>query len=211
MATRKHYKKSKLNRKKCGGKRKSYKSQKLWKMKGCSTKKLRRMQKGGNCGCGAPMMLTQSGGNCGACTAQPFLSQGGGAAELQTHVGSSWTPGIGGWSGVKGDNSGSWLPLNQHKLDLQSGGVISERDYQFTAGKPNPPFSLLGGSKKGKGKNKSKGRNLRGGSLLGNLYQNVKFGVGSAYNTLNGYSAPVNPQPYVQENIARPTLSEILR
>jgi hypothetical protein len=235
MATRKHYKKSKLNRKKCGGKPKSHKKQKLWKMKGCSTKKLRRMQRGGDCGCGAPMLLTQNGGSCGTCGAQPFLPVGGAQSggscgacvayplqggvqsgvqsggALQTHVGSAWTPGIGGWPGVKGDNSGSWLSFNPHKVDLQTQGVISERDYQFTNGKPNPTY--FGGSKKGKGKGKgkSKGRNLRGGSLLGNLFQNVKFGVGSAYNTLNGYSAPVNPQPYVQENIARPTLSEILR
>ena len=84
MATRKQYKKSKLNRKKCGGKPKSHKSQKLWKMKGCSTKKLRRMQRGGDCQCGTPMLLTQGGGqrggqrggNCSACSAQPLIQNG---------------------------------------------------------------------------------------------------------------------------------------
>ena len=219
MATRKQYKKSKLNRKKCGGKPKSHKSQKLWKMKGCSTKKLRRMQRGGDCQCGTPMLLTQGGGqrggqrggNCSACSAQPLIQNGSqlGGGELQTHVGSAWTPSVGGWPGVAGAQDGSWLSLNPHKLDLQTGGVISERDYQFTADKPNPTYSFLGGSKKYR--NKNKGRKLRGGSLLGNLFQNVKFGVGSAYNTLNGYSPPVNPRPYVQDNLAKTSFRELLR
>ena len=205
MATRKNYKKSKINRKKCGGKSKSMKQQKLWKMKGCSPIKLRRMQTGGDCGCGAPMLL-QSGGSCGSCGVQmPLLTQGGGGVSLQTHVGSSWTPAIGGWPGVKGDNSGSWLAYNNRNFDPQTQGVISERDYQFTNGKPNPTF--FGGSKKSKQSKKSKKNkksgNLKGGSLIGNLYQNVKFGVGSAYNTLNGYPAPVNPRPYVQDNLVK--------
>ena len=215
MATRKHYKKSKLNRKKCGGKSKSHKSQKLWKMKGCSTKKLRKMQRGGSCECGAPMLLTQNGGqrggSCSACSAQPLIPQGGvqSGGALQTHVGSAWTPGVGGWPGVNGAHGGSWLAYNNRNYDPQTQGIISELDYQFTDGKANPTYALSGGAKKYK--SKSKGRKLKGGSLLGNLYQNVKFGVGSAYNTLNGYSAPVNPKPYVQDNLAKPTLSEFVR
>ena len=47
---------------------------------------------------------------------------------------------------------------------------------------------------------------MKGGSLLGNLTQNIKFGVGSAWNTIGGYPAPVNPSPYEQPKMLSKSL-----
>jgi hypothetical protein len=167
------------------------KTQKIWKMKGCSKSKLRkhrhikskkRTQRGGGCGCGAPFL------------------QGGGSGLLTTHVGSPWSGNVGGWPGYNGPHSGSWLSQNLYKGgDPQTEGIINERTIQFTGEKPDIRL-ITGGSKKHKKK-------MKGGSLLGNM----KFGLGSAYNTLYGYKNPVNPAPYEQPSMSHMTLSELVR
>ena len=60
----------------------------------------------------------------------------------------------------------------------------------------NPPFSIGGRAKK-------RGRKQKGGTMsnfisqdLINLGRQIQFGVGSVYNGLLGYSAPVNPMPW---------------
>jgi len=117
-----------------------------------------------------------------------------------THVGSSWSGNVGGWPGVNGAHGGSWLSQNLYKGgDPQTEGIINERTIQFTQGKPD--IRLVGGGSK---KHKKK---MKGGSLLGNL----KFGLGSAYNTLAGYQNPVNPAPYEQTKMSHMTLSELAR
>jgi hypothetical protein len=194
---------------KCGGK--SSKKQKLWKQKGCSKSKkskkskLRRYKmKGGGCGCGMPV-------------------QTGGAASLPAvptaFQGSSWGSNVSQWPGV-GNNphNGSWLSYNNRYYDPQTQGIVQENqiENQFTAGKPNPHYMSGGSSRKYKKNSKSKKskskkgnsrrKKMSGGGLLGNLSQNIQFGVGSAWNTVGGYPAPVDPRPYVQSKLLNGTL-----
>ena len=174
---------------------KKRKSQKIWNMKGCSRKiffshkkskknrlrKYTKTQKGG-CGCD----LVQAGGDCGC----NMIPQAGG---LNTHVGSSWTPSISGWPGVSGVHDGSWLAKNNYPVDPQTNGTINERNIQYDFNKSTGNYSPKIGGGKGK-----KSRSLRGGFFpaLTNTFRNLSYGVGSAYNTLGGYNAPVNPLPY---------------
>ena len=138
--------------------------------------------KAGGCGpmCMAPLLLaggkkSQHGGN-------PGIPYPNGLA------GSPWTPAISGWPGVDGiQGDRNHFPLNTYNNDISR---------QMVDVGPNPPF-VVGGSKKGRT------RKQRGGTLsnfltqdLVNLGRQVQFGVGSAYNALSGYSAPVNPLPW---------------
>ena len=66
----------------------------------------------------------------------------------------------------------------------------------------------------GKGKRKSRGRKQKGGdysNFLGqdllNLGRQFQFGVGSAYNALAGYNAPVNPLPWKGQLPNTPSLT----
>lgn len=202
----------KNNNKRRGGKTK--------KMKGCSKQKLRKQtQKGGGCGCSAPFLQTggkkmkknsmQKGGNCGGtCGVQPPLQNGGsgGLPPLpSTHVGSAWGGNVASWPSVSSPHDGSWLQQNLYDGgDPQTSGTINERTIQFQGGKPD--IKLMTGGKKSK-----KRRYQRGGSLLGNMFQNMKYGFGSAYNTLNGYQLPVDPKPYVQTNMRGISLNELVR
>lgn len=113
-------------------------------------------------------------------------------------VPSTW-PGVG---GIPGDNN--YYAYNNYRVDPQ---------LEIIATGANPPFSLVGGrktrkqkqhSKKGK-QNKHKHKQ-KGGDLTGilpqdlvNLGRQFQFGVGSAYNALTGYPAPVNPQPWADQ------------
>ena len=68
---------------------------------------------------------------------------------------------------------------------------------------------ILGGKRnkisksKSKSKSKTKKNHKRGGGFipqsLTNLGRSISFNAGSIYNTLNGYSPPVNPAPYAQQ------------
>ena len=105
-------------------------------------------------------------------------------------AGSPWTPAISGWPGVDGiQGDRNHFPLNTYKNDISR---------QMVDVGPNPPF-VVGGRKRVKGRTQKQ----RGGSLsnfltqdLVNLGRQVQFGVGTAYNALSGYSAPVNPLPW---------------
>ena len=140
--------------------------------------------KAGGCGpmCMAPLLLaggkkSQKGGN-------PGIPYPNGLA------GSPWTPAISGWPGVDGiQGDRNHFPLNTYKNDISR---------QMVDVGPNPPF-VVGGRKRVKGRTQKQ----RGGTLsnfltqdLVNLGRQVQFGVGSAYNALSGYSAPVNPLPW---------------
>lgn len=88
----------------------------------------------------------------------------------------SW-PGV---DGIPGDNN--YYSVNTYNNDIS-------RQMKDTGS--NPPF--MGGKKK----------KQRGGTLsnflsqdLINLGRQFQFGMGSAYNALSGYAAPVNPMPW---------------
>lgn len=160
-------------------------------------------QKGGSCGCGKVLI----GGSCSSCALGIMTGgrkhrkqckcslckkkmKGGniGISYPNGLVGSAWTPGINGWPGVDGvSGNNNYYPVNDYKNDVSR---------QMVDVGANPPFTNMKAGKKCKMKQK-------GGTLsnflaqdLINLGRQFQFGVGSAYNALAGYSAPVNPMPW---------------
>jgi len=145
-----------------------------------------RKQRGGNCGCGLQMgggcgCGLQMGG-CGSCLGGGVAVQSGGGINNggPPFVGGPWTPKISDWPGVAGkDGQTNYFSDNKYLVDPQR-TMISERDQQTY---------MAGGSRK-----------RRAGGIipqdLVNLGRSMVYGLGSAYNTLNGYQAPVSPLPY---------------
>jgi len=186
--------------------------------------------KGGSYGCGIPVM---SGGNCMSC--QTPLMSGGSCGPLcalgyqaagkkgkkmamkggnpgipypDGLVGKPWTPAISGWPGVDGiSGNRNYLENNTYDTDISR---------QMVSLGANPPF-LKGGKKQRKSRShKNKSKKQRGGTLsnflgqdLINLGRQFQFGVGSAYNALSGYPAPVNPLPWKDQLVRTPNLSSI--
>ena len=88
---------------------------------------------------------------------------------------------------------GTGLPggSNHYKFNPQ----IDNPQLQMKAVGANLPFSIGGG--------KNTRKNLKGGALDNFMFQDVvnlgrqfSYGLGSAYNTIAGYQAPVNPLPW---------------
>lgn len=191
--------------------------------------------KGGNCGCGIPVM---SGGNCMSCQT-PLMSGGScgplcalgyqAAGKRRTNkgkktvmkggnpgipypnglVGKSWTPAISGWPGVDGiSGNRNFLANNTYNTDISR---------QMVSPGANPPF-ITGGKKRVKSRlHKGRTRKQHGGTLsnflaqdLINLGRQVQFGLGSAYNAFAGYSAPVNPLPWKDQLVNSPKLSSTI-
>lgn len=104
-------------------------------------------------------------------------------------VGSPWgaqASKLPGADGISGDRN--YLAHNNYLVDPQTQGVINER-------------ALSGG----------KTKKHRGGFLpqdLVNLGRQVGFGLGSSYNALMGVSAPVNPLPYKDQLVSKPSFSD---
>jgi hypothetical protein len=170
---------------------KKTKTQRVWNQKGCSpnTKrhsyKNKNLKRGGGCGCGNMPFL---GGGCALC-------QKGGTTAL---VGAPWTPQISGWPGVQGiDGQTNYYPLNQYHVDPQL-QTMQERLGSVFLGK------YTGGKKRAKTTKK------RGGGLipqdLANFGNTVYYGLGSAYNSINGYPQPVSPLPYQDQFLPRNTM-----
>jgi len=176
------------------------KSQKKRNMKGCSHKKSRRSlggkrrnskcksckQRGGGCGCST---LGQLGG-CGSCL------QSGGSAYNSALIGSPWKGDVSNWPGVGGlPGQTNFFELNKYPVDPQTQGVVSERDGSL--------LDFKGGKR----------RKKIGGQLiptdLTNIGRSLVYGVGSAYNGIRGYTAPVNPLPY-KDQITATTQSKAL-
>jgi hypothetical protein len=142
-------------------------------------------QKGGSCG----TCNLMKGGSCGK---QMPMSGGAHTLEPAGLVGNPWTPNSSGWPGVDGiSGNRNYLDYNLYKSDPQT-ALISVG--------ANKPF-LFGGKKtntRRRKKIKQRGgviSNLLGQDFL-NLGRQVKFDVGSGYNGINGYAAPVNPLPW---------------
>jgi len=170
-----------------------------------------RKQRGGNCGCGLQMGggcgcgLQMGGGyglqmgGCGSCLGGGVqmggsLQTGGGINNSGIPlVGSPWTPKINDWPGVAGkDGQTNYYSDNKYLVDPQR-TMISERDQQTY---------MAGGSRK-----------KRAGGIvpqdLVNLGRSMVYGLGSAYNTLNGYSAPASPLPYKDQLVNTPSVKAL--
>ena len=167
----------------------------------------------GGCGCG---LLTgggkhRSGCKCSTCKGKgqkggnglPF---GTGLPEMKPILapsgltGSAWGADFK-WPGtnnVGGDH-------NHYSLNKYAPVDISRQMQDIGA---QPPFLGMGG-----GKRRNKSKKQRGGSLSNFLYQDLvnvgrqfQFGLGSTYNALSGYSAPVNPMPWQQPGLSNPSV-----
>ena len=141
---------------------------------------------------------SQKGGFCAACAA-PVLMAGGNKCKMAGGAGNNgipypnglagapWTPSSSGRPGVDGvGGNRNYLALNEYKVDPQTAMIATGA---------NPPFSIGG--------RKQKGRKQKGGTTsnflsqdLINLGRQFQYGVGTVYNGLLGYSAPVNPMPW---------------
>lgn len=141
-------------------------------------------QSGGNCGCGL-QMGGQKGG-CQTCLGGGVAVQSGGGIGYigNPTVGTPWTPKINDWPGVAGkDGQTNFFPMAKYDKPYLQTQQVSERDQQTYMKDMN------GGSR----------RRRAGGIIpqdLVNLGRSMVYGVGSAYNSLNGYPAPANPLPY---------------
>ena len=116
-------------------------------------------------------------------------------------VGSPWTPASSGWPGVDGiSGNNNYLELNKYQVDPQTAMVATGA---------NPPFSI-GGRRKRRSK-KQKGGNLSNlfSQDVINLGRQLQFGVGSAYNGVTGYAAPVNPLPWKGQLPNTPSLAGV--
>jgi len=141
-------------------------------------------QKGGTCG----VCNLMKGGTCGK---QMPMSGGAHTLEPAGLVGDPWTPNSSGWPGVDGiSGNRNYLDYNSYKSDPQT-ALISVG--------ANKPF-LFGGKKSNTRRHKRKQRGGVISNLLGqdfiNLGRQAQFNLGSAYNGINGYAAPVNPLPW---------------
>jgi hypothetical protein len=98
-------------------------------------------------------------------------------------VGSNWEGEVNKWPGVDGvSGNRNYLQYNNNEFNPLTQGVYNTR-------------GLFGGKKT---------KLQKAGGLipqdLVNMGRQTIFGLGSAYNALRGYEAPVNPMPYKQFN-----------
>lgn len=169
---------------------------------------------GGRCGTYNPVVMT--GGKkhrreckCSLCKSKRARQSGGnpGIPYPSGLVGSPWTPPISGWPGVDGiQGDRNYLAPNNYHTDISR---------QMVSVGANPPF-ITGGGKRKQSKSKSKTKKQRGGTLsnfitqdLINLGRQFQFGMGSAYNALNGYGGPVNPMPWKGQMPHTPNLNSM--
>jgi len=172
------------------------KKQRLWKQKGCSnlankSRKGKTLKNGGGCGCGLPFM-----GGVKHKSKKMCIKMGGGSANLPplppALVGAPWTPNISNWPGVAGqDGVTNYYPMNQYHVDPQT-QVMQER--------AGPLFT---GTYTGGRTRKHRTKKVRGGGLIPqdllNIGRTFTYGLGSAYNAVNGYTQPVSPLPYMDQ------------
>jgi len=166
------------------GKSNRSKKQKIIYQKGCSRKHL-----GGNHKCSKKCRIQHGGCGDGTC-------------PLQT-----------GGSFYKTDLPPIPYPLQGNPWTVNTKGNENYfANNLYNKGDPQTMMKLDGGSSnKGSSKkrrsirykSKSRKSGMRGGSLipqqLTNLGRDLSFSFKSAYNHMNGYSAPVDPKPYMDQ------------
>ena len=150
------------------------KSKKMWSMRGCAHSAKHRCSKckhSKRCQC-AVCKKCMKGGSSFYKPASPIPGP---------FVGQPWGPSVHEWPSENGMGADrNYLSQNMYFKD--------------------PQTMMIVGGKKAKSKTYKK---KRGGGLipqsLTNLGRSISFNAGSIYNTLNGYSPPVNPAPYAQQ------------
>jgi len=166
----------------------------------------RRQRKGGSgCPLCAPGFMIGAGKQhriackCSECKSlQGSIMKGGnvGIPYPDGLVGTAWKPSIDNWPGVNGvPGDSNYYPVNTYNNDISR---------QMVDVGANPPFlNTKGGKRNQKGGNLS---NFLGQDLI-NLGRQFQFGVGTAYNALAGYAAPVNPLPWKDQFPMKPALN----
>jgi len=199
MTSRRHIKKTRKTRKsrKTMKKRSDSRPQRLYKQKGCSSSG-KIVKRGGGCGCGAPFggqgSAMKGGDSCTMCS----LQQGGSTLSpyppQPAFVGAPWKADISNWPGVAGqDGVTNHYAMNKYVPFDPLAGVMQERAGSLFLGE------YTGGSKKKSNKIKKMSKKRGGGLIpqdLVNFGRTFTYGLGSAYNAINGYQQPVNPLPY---------------
>lgn len=169
----------------------------------------------GGCNCGVNYAV-QSGGSskdhrigCKCSSCKQAIKKGGnglpygqglpqmkGIAYPDGLVGSPWRPPVSDWPGVDG------IPGDRNHLAYNTYSPVDISRQMIEDG-ANPPFIIGGGKNRGNRFGKGKKTLKKGGTasnLLSqdfiNLGRQFQFNVGSTYNALNGYAAPVNPLPW---------------
>ena len=180
--------------------------------KGCSC----GLFKGGGKGCGCG--LFKGGGKGCSCGLFKGGEKGcgcglfkGGNSIAVGNLGIPWTSQVSSWPGVAGlDGQSNFLPLNTYKVDPQT-AMLSERDGQLgPASLTNTPIPHQTAGSNGKHGKRTRTRTRtrtrrmkKGGTALlqglVNAGRNVMYGLGSSYNAAQGYPAPVNPKPYMDQ------------
>ena len=131
-------------------------------------KRSNKMQRGGNCGC-TNMPAPMMGGGHDADFYKPASPMPG------PFTGDPWT--ATNWPGENGVGSDSnYYEQNLYHQDPQT-------------------MMTVGGKRRKSKKNKKLGGGLIPDSIL-NIGRSVSYNMGSSYNQLAGYPAPVNPLPY---------------
>ena len=145
-------------------------------------------QKGGYCSACNMQLGGQKGGCCGVCSTSMLGGAGNNGIPYPNGLaGDPWTPKSSGWPGVDGvDGNRNYIALNEYKVDPQTAMIATGA---------NPPFSIGGRKKKGRKQKGGTTSNFLSQDLI-NLGRQFQYGVGSVYNGLLGYSAPVNPLPW---------------
>ena len=165
----------------------------------------------------------QGGGGCGCSGTTLTLGGGRGRRRRRHHggrnygdpvpnglLGQSWTANVATWPGVDG------VSMNRGHYDLNTYATDVSRQTQAIGA--NFPFNgLKGGRRHRKSKRhhrvkrKRHTKHQRGGTLSNYLSQDIinlgrefGFNVQSAYNTLNGQPAPVNPLPWKDQLVTTP-------
>jgi hypothetical protein len=170
------------------------KTQRMYLQKGCAKLKLKlsKKRRGHSARCRCKICGLQNGG-CGCGISLPQLGgcgcglKGGGGVPAPL-VGSSWTPQISGWPGVAGlPGQTNYLSLNEYKGgDPQTQGIQFNRD----------TMSPTKGGGRGRGRGKKGGSGTLIPQDLVNLGRTLTYGLGSAYNNINGYAQPISPLPF---------------
>jgi hypothetical protein len=178
---------------------------------------LNSQQSGGSCNCGSNYSVQSGGCACGLlqsggshshrdsckCSACKRKSQKGGnglpygqglpqmkdIAYPNGLTGAPWKPPIPDWPGVDGVSG----DRNHLSYNTYSPNDVSR---QMVSTGANPPFSIGGASRRKSTKQKGGvSSNFLSQDLL-NLGRQIQFNIGSTYNALNGYRAPVSPLPW---------------
>jgi len=196
-SSKKRIKRVRFSRKSCGTKSNKMKKH----SKKHSKKTNRRKSKRGGCSCLFSGGKPQKGGYV--------------PAQVPPLVGTPWTPdNLPGQQGIQGVTN--HFSLNKYIVDPQT-AMVSTRNYE--------DISTQDGGGKGRGRGrkhrrhihqtKRKYRKIRGGSGLTslmpsvvlNIGDNLKYGVTSAYGSLNGDTPGPSPLPYDQPALSKsPTL-----